>query len=55
MFYYIDVHSLAHYIQWIKMHGETVKNNEILYTQFRFILFLIVGKYHHINTRVKGN
>jgi hypothetical protein len=25
MFYYIDVHLLAHYIQWIKMDGETVK------------------------------
>jgi hypothetical protein len=25
MFYYIDVHLLAHYIQWIKMQGETVK------------------------------
>jgi hypothetical protein len=25
MFYYIEVHLLAHYIQWIKMHGETVK------------------------------
>jgi hypothetical protein len=25
MFYYIDVHLLANYIQWIKMHGETVK------------------------------
>jgi hypothetical protein len=27
MFYYIEVHLLAHYIQWIKMHGETVKSN----------------------------
>jgi hypothetical protein len=26
MFYYIEVHLLAHYIQWIKMHGETVKS-----------------------------
>jgi hypothetical protein len=26
MFYYIEVHLLAHYIQWIKMHGETMKN-----------------------------
>jgi hypothetical protein len=25
MFYYIEVHLLAHYIQLIKMHGETVK------------------------------
>jgi hypothetical protein len=25
MFYYIEVHLLAHYIQWIKTHGETVK------------------------------
>jgi hypothetical protein len=25
MFYYIDVHLLAHYIHWIKMHCETVK------------------------------
>jgi desulfoferrodoxin (superoxide reductase-like protein) len=25
MFYYIEVHLLAHYIQWIKMHGETVE------------------------------
>jgi hypothetical protein len=25
MFYYIEVHLLAYYIQWIKMHGETVK------------------------------
>jgi hypothetical protein len=25
MFYYTDVRLLAHYIQWIKMHGETVK------------------------------
>jgi hypothetical protein len=25
MFYYIDVYLLAHYIQRIKMHGETVK------------------------------
>jgi hypothetical protein len=24
-FYYIDVHLLAHYIQLIKMHGETLK------------------------------
>jgi hypothetical protein len=31
MFYYIDVHLLAHNIQWIKMHGETVKNSEILF------------------------
>jgi hypothetical protein len=26
MFYYIEVHLLAHYIQWIKMHGKTAKN-----------------------------
>jgi hypothetical protein len=26
MFYYIEVHLLAHYIEGIKMHGETVKN-----------------------------
>jgi hypothetical protein len=25
MFYYIELHLLAHYIQLIKMHGETVK------------------------------
>jgi hypothetical protein len=25
MFYYIEVHLLDHYTQWIKMHGETVK------------------------------
>jgi hypothetical protein len=25
MFYYIEVYLLAHYIEWIKMHGETVK------------------------------
>jgi hypothetical protein len=25
MFYYIEVRLLAHFIQWIKMHGETVK------------------------------
>jgi hypothetical protein len=30
MFYYIEVHLLAHYIQWNKMHGETVKLNELL-------------------------
>jgi hypothetical protein len=29
MFYYIEVHCLAPYIQLIKMHGETVKNSEI--------------------------
>jgi hypothetical protein len=26
MFYYIEMHFLAHYIQRIKMHAETVKN-----------------------------
>jgi hypothetical protein len=25
MFYYIEVHLLDHYTQWIKMHGKTVK------------------------------
>jgi len=27
----------------------------VLYVQFGFILFLIVGKYDHINKRVKDN
>jgi hypothetical protein len=31
MFYYTEVHLLAHYIQWIKMHGETVKLNFICF------------------------
>jgi hypothetical protein len=29
MFYYIEMHLLDHYVQWIKMHGETVTNSEI--------------------------
>jgi hypothetical protein len=32
-----------------------LKYIRVLYAQFRFILFLTVGKYGHINTRVKGN
>jgi hypothetical protein len=40
MFYYIEVHLLAHYIQWIKMHGETVKHSQ----QFMLILnFIYAG------------
>jgi hypothetical protein len=30
MFYYIEVFLLAHYIQRIKMHGETVKKVPVL-------------------------
>jgi hypothetical protein len=33
MFYYIDMHLLARYIQWIKMHGETVKT----FSLFKFV------------------
>jgi hypothetical protein len=29
MFYYIDMHLLAHYIHWIKLDGETVKIHEV--------------------------
>jgi hypothetical protein len=31
IFYYIDVHLLAHYIQWINMKGETVKRLSLNY------------------------
>jgi hypothetical protein len=29
MFYYIEVHFLDHYIQWIKMHGKTVQFSSV--------------------------
>jgi hypothetical protein len=29
MFCYIDVHLLAHYIEWIKMHGETEIHEDV--------------------------
>jgi hypothetical protein len=35
MFYYIEVYLLAHYIQWIKMHGETLKMQVLLHLNFR--------------------
>jgi hypothetical protein len=36
MFYYIEVHLLDHYTQWIKMHGETVKLNRLKGTNYNY-------------------
>jgi hypothetical protein len=40
MFYYIEVHLLAHYVQWIKMHGETVKNSDTNFTDLFYVSML---------------